>query len=130
MFLNVLDIDERSAFAELAEKMIQADGIEIGRETAALAALKAEMGISGAVGADRSLGELAAAFGNKRSKIAALLELIGLGYSDTSFHVGEESFVTTLASEMGIAGEEVALVEGWVKDHVDLVRRALVLMRD
>ena len=29
-----------------------------------------------------------------------------------------------------IAGEEVAQVEGWVKDHVDLVRRALVLMRD
>ena len=130
MFLNVLDIDERSAFAELAEKMIQADGIEIGRETAALAALKSEMGIAGAVGADRSIGELAAIFGSKRSKMVALLELIGLGYSDTSFHITEESLVTTVSQEMGITGEEVAQVKGWVKDHVDLVRRALVLMRD
>lgn len=130
MFLNVLSLDEKGAFAELAEKMIQADGIVIGRETAALAALRAEMGISGAVGTDRSLGELAAVFRSKRSKIAALLELIGLGYSDTNFHIGEESLVSGLAREMGIDADELGQVEGWVKDHVELVRRALVLMRD
>jgi len=130
MFLNMLTIEERSAFAELAEKMIQADGIEIGRETAALAALKAEMGITGGVADDRSLAELAGVFANKRSKIAALLELMGLGYSDTSYSVGEESLITSVASEMGVSPEELAEVEAWVKDHVALIRRAMVLMRD
>ncbi|MFV2073381.1 MAG: hypothetical protein ACC742_12115 [Thermoanaerobaculales bacterium] len=130
MFLNVLSIDEKGAFAELAERMVQADGIVIGRETAALAALKAEMGVSGAVGTDRSIGELATIFGSKRSKIAALLELIGLGYSDTNFHIGEESLVAGLARDMGIGADELNQLEGWVEDHVSLVRRALVLMRD
>lgn len=130
MFLNMLTIEEKGAFAELAEKMIQADGIEIGRETAALAALKAEMGISGSVGDDHSLSELAEVFASKRSKIAALLELMGLGYSDTSFSVDEESLVTNVASAMGVSPEELAEVEAWVKDHVALIRRALVLMRD
>jgi hypothetical protein len=41
MFLNLLDSDERRAFAELAERMIAADGLVIGRERAAIAALKA-----------------------------------------------------------------------------------------
>jgi len=130
MFLNMLTVEEKGAFAELAEKMIQADGIEIGRETAALAALKAEMGISGSVGNDHSISELAGVFASKRSKIAALLELMGLGYSDTSFSVDEESLVTGVASEMGVSPEELAEVEAWVKDHVALIRRALVLMRD
>ena len=48
MYLNLLDDDEKRAFAELAEKMIEADGLVIGREAAALAALKAEMGMSDA----------------------------------------------------------------------------------
>lgn len=130
MFLNMLNLEEKGAFVELAEKMIQADGIEIGRETAALAALKAEMGISGGVSSDRSLSELAGVFSSKRAKIAALLELMGLGYSDTSFSVDEESLVTGLASEMAVSPEELAEVEAWVKDHIALIRRAMVLMRD
>jgi hypothetical protein len=130
MFLNMLTIEEKGAFAELAEKMIQADGIEIGRETAALAALKAEMGITGDVTKDRSLAELAGVFANKRSRIAALLELMGLGYSDTSYNVSEESLVTSVAYEMGISPDELTDVEAWVQDHVALIRRAMVLMRD
>lgn len=130
MFLNVLDMDEKRAFAELAEKMVEADGIVIGREAASLAALKAEMGIAETHDSDRSVGELASVFKSKRSKTAALLELIGLGFSDTNFNVGEQSLVTSIAREMGLGSEEVAQIVDWVKEHVDLVRRALVLMRD
>jgi hypothetical protein len=130
MFLNVLDMDEKRAFAELAAKMVEADGIVIGREAATLAALKAEMGIAETDGNDRTIGDLAGVFKSKRTKTAALLELVGLGYSDTNFNVGEQSLVTSIAQEMGLGAEDVAQIEGWVKEHVDLVRRALVLMRD
>ena len=130
MYLNLLDDDEKRAFAELAEKMIEADGLVIGREAAALAALKAEMGMSEAEGSGRSADDLAGVFKSRRSKVAALLELIGLGYSDTSFSVSEESLVNTVANQMAISPDDLHEIEDWVKDHFSLIRRALILMRE
>lgn len=130
MFLNLLDKDEKSAFAELAEKMVEADGLVIGREVASLAALKAEMGLSGSTGSGRSLDELAGIFKGRRSKIAALLELVGLAYSDTSFAFGEESLVNAIAKRMAVTSDELHAIETWVTEHVNLVRRALILMRE
>ncbi len=129
MFLNLLDSDEKRAFAELAEKMIEADGLVIGREEASLAALKAEMGITGG-GGGRGVEELAGVFHSWRSKVAALLELIGLGYSDVNYSVNEKSMVDVIARQMGLSSDELASIESWVRDHVSLVRRALILMRD
>ncbi len=129
MFLNLLDNDEKRAFAELAEKMIEADGLVIGREAAALAALKAEMGVSGG-GDGRSVEALAGVFTSWRSKVAALLELIGLGYTDVNYSVNEKSMVDVVADQMGLTKDELAEVEAWVREHVSLIRRALILMRD
>ncbi len=130
MFLNLLDDNEKSAFAELAEKMIEADGLVIGREVAALAALKAEAGVTDTGGSGRTVEELAAVFWSRRTKIAAMLELIGLGYTDTHFSIGEQSIVTTVAREMGMSDSELEQCENWVREHVNLVRNALILMRE
>ena len=130
MFLNMLDIDEKRAFAELAEKMIEADGLVIGREAAALAALKAEMGIADAGGGGRSVDELAGVFKGRGPKVAALLELISLGYSDTSFSIGVESLVNAVANRMAVSPNELHEIEAWVQEHFGLVRRALILMRE
>ena len=130
MFLNMLDNDEKGAFAELAEKMIEADGLVIGSEAAALAALKAEMGIADAGGGGRSVDELAGVFKGRGPKVAALLELISLGYSDTSFSIGEESLVNAVANRMAVSPNELHDIEAWVQEHFGLVRRALILMRE
>ena len=130
MYLNLLDDDEKRAFAELAEKMIEADGLVVGREAAAVASLKAEMGLADAGGGGRSVDELAGVFKERRTKIAVLLELIGLGYSDTSFSVDEESLVNAVANRMAISPDELYAIEAWVQEHFALVRRALILMRD
>jgi len=130
VYLNLLDDDEKRAFAELAEKMIEADGLVIGREESALASLKAEMGMSDANSGGRGVEELAGVFKGRRSKVAALLELIGLGYSDTAFSVSEESLVNTVANQMAISPDELQEIEDWVKEHFSLIRRALILMRE
>jgi hypothetical protein len=109
--------------------MVEADGLVIGREEAALAALKAEMGVSGS-GGGRSVEELAGVFHSWRSKIVALLELIGLGYSDVNFSRNEQSLANQVAEQMGLTPDEVDEVEAWVREHVSLIRRALILMRD
>jgi hypothetical protein len=130
VFLNILDNDEKRAFAELAEKMIEADGLVIGREAAALAALKAEMGMVDAGDGGRSVDELAGVFKGRGSKVAALLELISLGYSDTSFSIGEESLVNAVAKRMAVSPNDLHDIEAWVQEHFGLVRRALILMRE
>ena len=130
MYLNLLDDDEKRAFAELAEKMIEADGLVIGHEASALAALKAEMGVSETGGDGRTPQDLAGVFKSRRSKVAALLELIALGYSDTAFSVSEESLVNSVANQMAISPDELQGIEDWVKEHFSLIRRALILMRE
>lgn len=130
MFLNLLDNDEKLAFVELAERMIEADGLVIGREEASLAALKAEMGTPSEAIGGRTTEELAGVFKGWRSKVVALLELIGLGYTDTSFSIGEQSLVDQVAQTMGMSEKELASIEEWVQEHVSLIRRALILMRD
>ncbi len=129
MFLNMLDIDEKRAFTLLAEKMIEADGIVVGREAAALASLKAEMGLSDSDQDGRSVEELARVFKDKRSRVAALLELFGLAYTDTNFDLGEQSLIAAIAEDMDLGSDEIVALEKWVQDHVSLVRRALALMR-
>jgi hypothetical protein len=88
------------------------------------------MGMSDAEASGRTVDELASVFKGRRSKVAALLELIGLGYSDTSFSLGEESLVNTAANRMAIGPDDLAQIEEWVRDHFSLIRRALILMRE
>jgi hypothetical protein len=130
VFLNMLDDDEKRAFAELAERLVESDGLVIGREAQALAALKAEMGIGDSDDGQRSVEDLAGVFKGRRSKVAALLELIGLGYSDTSFSVDEESLINKIASQMAIPPDELRAIEDWVRDHFALIREAMILMRE
>jgi cell division GTPase FtsZ len=130
MFLNMLDDEEKRAFTLLAEKMIEADGIVVGREAAVLASLKAEMGVGEAEVDLRTSAELAKTFKDKRSRVAALLELYGLAYSDTNFDSNEQTLLFTVAGQMGFGLDEINELEHWVQDHVALVRRAMTLMRD
>lgn len=131
MFLNLLDDEEKRAFAGLAEKMIESDGIVVGREAATLGALRGEMGI-GAESAPAGAGvsDLASVFTDRRAKMVVLLELVGLGYSDTSFSGTERSLVSKVAHEMGVGADELARIESWVQGHMEHVRSAMVLMRE
>jgi hypothetical protein len=131
MFLNFLDDDEKRAFAALAQKMIASDGIVVGREASTLAALVGEMGLDiDTVDTETSIADLAAAFTGRRSKIVALLELVGLGYSDTSFEGVERSLVAEVARSMNIDSGDLARIESWVRQHVDHLLQALTLMRE
>jgi len=130
MFLNMLDIDEKRAFAVLAEKMIEADGIVVGREAAVLASLKAEMGVAGSGDDQRSTAELARVFKDRRSRVAAFLELLGLAYSDANFDFQEQTMLASVARDMGLGNDDTVVLERWVRDHVAHIRSAMVLMRD
>jgi hypothetical protein len=73
--------------------------------------------------------ELAAIFTSRRSRIAALLELLGLAYTDADFALNERSMIVVAAQEMEVDAAELNLLEDWVKEHVSLVERALAMMQ-
>ena len=131
MFLGMLSSEEKRAFAGLARMLIEADGIVVESEERALAALEGEMGLAaGERSGEQDVTRLANAFGSHRSKVGALLELIGLGYSDSRFCVDEKSLVTVVAHEMDVSAEQLGQIDVWVKEHVRHVMAALQLMDD
>jgi hypothetical protein len=88
------------------------------------------MGLAAGDGDGRSVEELAGVFTSKRSKVAALLELLGLAYSDTDFEPGEASLIAEVARRMNLTAGDLAEINGWVQEHVGHIRRALVMMRE
>jgi uncharacterized tellurite resistance protein B-like protein len=129
MFLGVLDENERRAFAVLARQMIEADGIVVNQEQEALAALARELGVDLEEGVSQDPTELATVFRERPAKVAALLELLGLAHSDQRFTAEEQSHVQVVASAMGIGSDELAELDGWVRQHVRHVEAAMALMR-
>jgi hypothetical protein len=129
MFLGMLSSDEKRAFARLARMLIEADGIVVEAEETALAVLEGEMGLAtGEQSDEQDVTRLAESFGSRRAKVAAILELIGLGYSDSRFSVDEKSLVTVVAHDMGLSAEDLGQVDAWVKGHVRHVEEAFRLM--
>ena len=131
MFLNLLNDDEKRAFAALAHKMIASDGIVVGREASTLAALMGEMGlVDTVIDDDVDVADLTSVFTDRRSRVVVLLELVGLGYSDTSFEGVERSLAGDVARAMRIDAGQLNGIETWVRQHVDHLRQALALMRE
>lgn len=131
MFLGVLNEEERKAFVALAEQMIESDGIVVGPERDALQALQQEMGEPATTKSEITDTEaLAAVFKTRRSRVAALLELVGLGYSDAEYSVDEHSLVTSISRHMGLSNDDLVRIEQWVARHVGHVENALALMKE
>ena len=131
MFLHMLNDDQKRAFAALALKLTAADGAVVGREAAKLRALSGEMNLEReGWDSSASVAELAAAFTDRRSKVVALLELLGFAYSDTSFQSVEASMVNEVAHAMNVSDDDLKRLVAWVGQHVDHVRQAFALMRE
>jgi len=128
MFLAMLDPEEKQAFAVLAQRLVAADEVFEAAELRALDILWAEMGIESPEVDRRDESELVAVFGSRRSKVVALLELLGLAYADRDFCLDEESMITAVAHEMGLDAAELARLDRWVSDHRRHLDAALELM--
>lgn len=130
MFLAMLNGEEKQAFAVLAQRLVSADEVFEAAELRALDILWAEMGIESPEVDRRDESELAAVFETRRSKVVALLELLGLACSDRDFCLDEESMITAVAHEMGLDAAKLARLDRWVSDHVRHLDAALALMAE
>lgn len=121
MFLENLEAGEKRAFLALAHKVVHADGVLAEREAEILATLSSAIGEPALEG---TLEELAAAFQSRRSKVFALLELMGIGYVDGEYQVAEIESVTEIARALGFSSDELVGMENWVVRQVALIEEA------
>jgi uncharacterized tellurite resistance protein B-like protein len=125
MFLNHLSLNEKKAFLSLAKEFILVDGELSPEEEDLVKIMKAEMGIEeGFPEGEKSRQELFKMFVNKRSRIAALIEMQGLGYANMEYHIQEKAFVKEMAETFGISEEELDRIDEWVVRQVALLYEA------
>ena len=74
------------------------------------------------------LEDIAGLYCDRRSGVALMLELIGMGCADESFDAEEAVIVGQLASALGFSDEDVLDFKSWVRRQMMLVAEAEQLM--
>ncbi len=123
MFLSLLNPKEKIAFLALAKKVIVSDKVIAQSEVILFKSMRREMEIIDEVMGDISeedidslpddISQLCAEFSTKKSKISALMELIGLGFVDGKFVPQEREVIYDIAHHLGIRREETDSYIDW-----------------
>lgn len=124
MFLNVLEPREKIAFLALAKKLILSDEDIADSEVVLLKSMRKEMEIIDEVMGDEITEEdidslpddiplLCKEFRSKKSKISALMELIGLSFVDGKFVPRERKIIYEVAAEFDISKTETESYIDW-----------------
>jgi hypothetical protein len=122
VFLENLNVQEKAAFLGLAQHLIRADGVLAAEEENLLATLSAQSGAIAPL--EGSPAHLADQFETRRSKVSALLELMGLGFADGEYHPLEKALVLEVALAFGIDKAELFGMESWVIRQTALLEEA------
>ncbi|HPO17176.1 MAG TPA: hypothetical protein PLI09_27320 [Candidatus Hydrogenedentes bacterium] len=129
MFLALLNKPQKKAFWTLANAFVAADGKLDASEKTMLDMMKKEMGLDSEPRLDRrSADSLFAIFDTRQSRIVTLLEIIGLGYSDSKYSASECEFVARMSKAFKITQKEVSVLENWVSRQLALVTEAHALI--
>ena len=131
MYLNVLTSEEKVLFLDLAVYVSKSNGLIEESEQNIIDQYCKEMGIEDYDASTlHSMDEIINLFSasNDNSKRVAVLELLGLGYTDGSFDELENSIVKDFATSIGVSEEtynklnrdivEYTTLLGIIQDHV------------
>ena len=120
MYLDLLNSKEKVLFIDLAVHVSQANGSVDESEKDIIDQCCKEMGIdSYDITALHSVDEIKAAFSGSDESIkrAAVLELLGIGYTDGSFDEPEDSLIRDFALAIGISKETYGKLIQDVNDY-------------
>lgn len=117
MFLNLLKQEEKIAFLSLAKKIISIDSMISKQEMVLLDSMKRELELedSEIVYIDSSIEDICSRFTNSKSKVSAIMELIGIGFVDGKFVLEEQNLIYQIADAMGISLEETNMYIDWAR---------------
>ncbi|NJO01003.1 MAG: hypothetical protein HC880_04280 [Bacteroidia bacterium] len=101
----------------MARKVIAADKVIAEKEMILLESMKKELELDDEQIEDLSgdMAELCAKFSSSKSKVSALMELIGIGFVDGKFVYEEQQIIYEIAHHMGISKEETTMYIDWAR---------------
>lgn len=115
---------QRESFYVLAHKLTMCDGEDAPEEEEALRRMKAEMGGTAKAPMDRILGPVdVSAFDNDPVRVAAMLELLALVYTDDYLHEAESALIGEIAAAFGFDQDALDIMVEWAWRVLD-ARRA------
>ena len=128
MFVQYLNERQQGALLHYAHEMMRVDGAVAGEELALLDLLR-DQAQPGVESEDVPIEELAGLFDDRLTRVAFLLEVVGMGYAHEDFDPSESQLARDLASALAL-DEDGTLedVQSWVKRQLLLVREATQLM--
>jgi uncharacterized tellurite resistance protein B-like protein len=117
MFLNLLKQEEKIAFLTLAKKIISIDSTISKQEMVLLNSMKRELELDDidVQYLDASIEEVCLLFSNSKSKVSAIMELIGIGFVDGKFVLEEQNLIYQIADAMNISREETNMYIDWAR---------------
>ena len=127
MFVQYLSDRQQSALLHYAHEMAGADGSIADDELVQLDVLREQVQ-SGVKEADVPLDELADLFDDRASRVAFLLEVVGMGYANEEFDPAESQLANDLTKALALDDGVLGDIKSWVTRQLSLVREAQQLM--
>ena len=126
MFVQYLNERQQGVLLHYADRIMRVDGAIDAKEMVHIDALR-EQAAPGAKAEDLPVAELPRVFEDRSSRIAFLLELVGMGYANEAFDPKQSGLVADVSAAFSLKGD-MDDVESWVKRQFELVREARGLM--
>ena len=129
MFVHYLNERQQGILLHYADEMMRVDSSVDADELVHMDVIRkqAEPGVKAE---DVPANNLPDVFEDRASRLAFLLELVGMGYVNENFDPRQSKLVNDLAGVFEIDEHALSEIESWVKEQLSLVRRAHRMMED
>jgi len=126
MFLAHLSVEQKQAFMVLAKRLMLADDDFAKEEKDILDMMSIETGVPvpESIDGEETL-KLLELFSDKKSRVSAMLELIGIVYADNNVDPSEDQFISDVSKAFEMQSNEIAVYTSWIKKQIDLHKEAL-----
>lgn len=126
MFVQYLNERQQGVLLHYADRVMRVDGVIDAKEMVHIDALR-EQAVPGAKAEDLPVAELPRVFEDRSSRIAFLLELVGMGYANEAFDPKQSELVGAVAEAFSL-DTDMGDVESWVRRQLLLTHEARELM--
>ena len=126
MFVQYLNERQQGVLLHYADRVMRVDGAINAKEMVHIDMLR-EQAAPGTKAEDLPVAELPRVFEDRPSRIAFLLELVGMGYADEAFDPRQSELVEAVATAFSLH-TDMDDVESWVRRQLLLMREARELM--
>ena len=126
MFVQYLNERQQGVLLHYADRVMRVDGMIDAKEMVHIDMLR-EQAAPGTKAEDLPVAELPRVFEDRSSRIAFLLELVGMGYANEAFDPRQSELVEAVAAAFSL-DTDMDDVESWVRRQLLLTREARELM--